>query len=161
MRRWIGILLIAVLLLALPSCGEEKGARATLDGILPELGPLPAGRLYDSEAAEWEDTYLDRALVTALFARADGTSEWEGRVEAGALYLASHAEPYLEVAVLLCYGSADCRAVIEMCLRRAALVTARLSLPDEAVTVVSRGRTVVLLLAEDEEVRDRFSRSYP
>ena len=73
-------MLIAVLLLALPSCGEEKGARATLDGILPELGPLPAGRLYDSETAEWEDTYLDRALVTALFARADGNIAYVANV---------------------------------------------------------------------------------
>lgn len=161
MRRGFLLLLLVSLFLSLTSCGKEaRSAGEQLAALLERTAPLPAGATYDSDRAEWEQGRFDEQLATALFARADGSLKYAECVESAAVYLSSVASPYLEVGVFVCYGNADVRAVSEMCLRRADMVTSRLHLSEDAAHIVIDGRTVFLFIASDEEARARLIRAY-
>lgn len=163
MRRWVALLLSVLFSAAgLASCrGEATSPGVMLREVLAAVeGVTPAGAVYSSSPGEGE-RLLDESLILALYSRDDGLCEYTGRVEEAAVFLSSgEGRPYLEVAVLLAYGNADTRPLAEMCLRRARLVSSLGFLEARDAILVTSGRTVLLCLASDPEVRARIEKSY-
>ena len=164
MRRWLALLLSLLLPAALASCRSEDPPPAEmLSKVLATVGAAtPAGELYFSAPrSDREGRPLDASLLLSLYGREDGHCEYEGSVEAAALFLSSgDGVPYLEVGVFLCYGNADTRSVTEMCLRRARLVASMGLVGREEALVVTSGRLVLFCLASDGEVRERVEEKY-
>ena len=163
MRRWLALFLSVLLpVAALTACrGETPPPTEMLREVLAAVGEAtPAGAIFSSEPTE-EERLLDETLLLSLYSRDDGLCEYEGRVEEAAVFLSSgDGLPYLEVAVFLCYGSADTRPLTEMCLRRARLVSSLGLLEAREAIVITSGRRVLLCLASDREVRTRIEKSY-
>lgn len=145
--------LFLVLSLSLASCGwQDPVAAERLSELLGAIPCLPAGTCYDSATRDFmEGAPLTDELIEALYAREDGACEYAAHVREAAVYLSSVREPYLELAVFVCYGSADTAAVFEMCHRRARLV-ASLGVAATADAMVSvSGRVVTFCLTSDPE----------
>ncbi len=157
-KRLLLLILLAVLLVG---CGTRTPtASERMDELLAGLCDLPAGRLYRSGLSPYEEgDALSDALIAALYSRADGTLEYTGRVEEAAVYLSSGmGEDYLELAVFVCYGSADTEAVAAMCLRRARFVSERVGLAAEEALILRSGRTVLFCLGGPPALRARLAR---
>lgn len=152
MKRWICFLLALLLPLCLLSCrsASKESAADRLDGWLSEIGTPPAGAVYLSslplDGENGAARPLSEELVTALYARADGTCEYSDRVEEAAVYLSSRPDLPFEAAVLLCYGSADTEAVAAMCLRRVRLLSQNGLADPESARIECRGRAVYFLI---------------
>ena len=144
--RWLCVLLTVCLVLV--ACGAEVPARERLEALLGPLGNVPSGGIYATAPLEGEDLLSDR-LIRALYMRSDGYLEYEGRVSEAAVYLGSAADPFFEVGVLFCYGSADTRAIVEMCMRRARLVASVHAVREGDIAIAASGRTVVYIITRD------------
>ena len=142
-KRAVSALFLALLLL-LSSCGREVTPPAVLLAeFLGEGEPPPAGTVYSTDGEG--GTTLSDSLIASLYARADGFCEYGSCVESAAVYLSERMDRRFEAGVFLCYGSADTKAVAEMCHRRAAF----LSRFCEVVTEVEcRGRAVYYKISE-------------
>ncbi len=120
--RFISVFLLIALLF---SCGvkKDRGAKDTLREFIGALPDVPPGSLYLSEAALYdEEKPLTSELLLSLYAKEDGTLEYEGLVREAALYLGSSPDTPFEVAVFVSFANTDTDALLEMCHRRAALV---------------------------------------
>ena len=147
--RYLAAALSACLLLwSLTACGEAVAARDRLGTLLSLIGEVPAGGIYATLPQEG-DTPLGEPLIEALYMRADGYLEYTDRIAEAAVYLGSSQEPFFEAAVFVCYGSADTRAVLEMCMRRARLVASVHTVKEGDVVVAASGRTVVYVITRD------------
>lgn len=124
--RKIKLLSVFLLFALFFSCGAKKdrGAEETLLEFIGALPDLPPGSLYLSEAALYdEEKPLTNELLRSLYAKADASLEYEGLVREAALYLGSSPDAPFEVAVFVCLANSDTDALLEMCRRRAALVS--------------------------------------
>ena len=122
----IKILSVFLALALLFSCGakSERSAEDTLRAFTRALPHLPSGSLYLSNAAVYDaEKPLTKELLLSLYAKEDGTLEYEGRVSEAALYLGSSPEAPFEVAVFVLLGNSDADALLRMCRRRAALLS--------------------------------------
>ena len=154
--RYFALLLsLGVLLSALGACGrEDMTARERLSSLLRLFEPLPAGQVY-ATAPTAGDEYLDARLIEALYRRSDGYFEYEGRVSEAAVYLGSARDPFFEAAVFVCYGNADTRAILDMCIRRVRLVASSHSVGEEDAVFAVSGRTVICIITKDTATANR------
>ena len=149
MRPIAAFLLACLLFLGATSCsGADIAARDRLFTLLSLYGDVPAGATYATQPKEGEST-LDARLIAALYTRSDGYLEYDGRVADAAVYLSSTADPFFEVAVFVCYGNADTRAIAEMCLRRVRLIAASHAVRTEDAVIGVSGRTVICIITRD------------
>lgn len=153
MKRTIRILAAAMavvfLLVSLSACGRrEIAARDRLFQLLALFGDVPAGVAYFSPP-QAGDGVLSERLTEALYKRSDGYLEYGGRVAEAAVYLGSAEEPFFEAGVFVCYGSADTRAILEMCMRRARLVASVRAVEEGDIALAVSGRTVVYVIARE------------
>lgn len=97
MPRRILLCFLVISLLCLPSCGDIP---SPYDRLLAfsEVYPLPPGRLYDSQAQEGEDTYLDPMLFLSLYGEAVDDRE---DIVSYALFLGTSLSHPWEVGVFL------------------------------------------------------------
>ena len=155
-RKVLCMLLLVGLAAGLVSCrGTDFTAAERLSDLLARLPSVPAGVMYDSGVTVFDAAApLSAELVAALYARADGFCEYAACVREAAVYLGAVGEPYLEMAVFLCYGSADTVAVAEMCLRRARLVASLGLVREEDACVTTVGRTVYFYLSSTPDEID-------
>ena len=165
MRRLVALFLAVLFpVTVLASCrGRETAPKELLVEVLSAVGEAtPAGTVFSSAGSPYEEGRpLDESLVLSLYSRDDGFCEYRGRVEEAAVFLSSgDGLPYLEVGVFLSYGSADTRPIVEMCLRRARLVSSLGLLDAREAIVVTLGRTVLLCLSSDPAVRARVQERY-
>ena len=161
MKNGKRLLLLILLAALLVGCGgEEPRALERMEMLIGNGGELPAGTLYRSDLAPYDEgAPLTDALVSALYARADGHLEYTGRVEEAAVYLSSGiGGDHFELAVFVCYGSADADAIAEMCLRRARLVASHTELSAEDALILCSGRTVFFCLGGSPSLRARITR---
>ena len=143
------LLLCIALASVLSSCkNADVAARDRLATLLSLYGDAPAGAVYATVPREGDES-LNGRLVTALYTRADGYLEYDGRVADAAVYLGSAADPFFEAAVFVCYGNADTRAVCEMCMRRARMIAAAHAIGEGDAVVAVSGRTVVCIITRD------------
>lgn len=150
-KRAVCLLLLVALWPMASACGgEEVVATERLFEMTALFPSIPAGVVYDSAATVYDPAEaLDSELVAVLYARDDGYCEYESAVSHGAVYLGGTRGAYLELAVFVCYGSADTAAVFEMCLRRARLVASFGLLEESDAMLASSGRVVYFCLSSD------------
>lgn len=141
LRRATGALIL-ILTVLICSCApraapspREVCERVAASGLLGD------GILYDSRAPADDETYLDPALLKALYARPDDSWDAED-IAAVALYLGSSAREHRELAVFACRGRDAAREVVSLCRGRAALIAdAGICAP----RILLYGETVVFL----------------
>lgn len=149
------LLTIALLLPITVSCGtEDIPARERLSDLLCLFEDTPAGGVYATLPLEG-DQALEGRLIGALYTRADGHLEYDGRVAEAAVYLGSAQDPFFEAAVFVCYGNSDVRAISEMCMRRARLVASAHVVEEEDTVLAVSGRTVVYIITRDKAAAQR------
>ncbi len=156
-------LISALLLLPLPSCGSAPSAIALWEMMRLSLPSLPAGQLYRLVERPGEEANIplaNEALLATLFGEGAAVPELS-LLEDGAIYLSLRTP--CEVAVLLCRRASDVHTVAAMCRRRLDVLSRHwedTSLPEDAATVLIRGRWVLLVFsASSEEIRDAFRRA--
>lgn len=154
-RLLCALLSLCFLILSLLSCEKEDiAARDRLSSLLGLFSDVPAGDIYATAPCEG-DGRLDERLIDALYIRADGYLEYEGRVAEAAVYLGSAQDPFFEAAVFVCYGNADTRAILEMCMRRVRLVSSAHVVGEGDAVVAASGRTVICIITRDTAAANR------
>ncbi len=102
--RIIDMLLIlslcAGLLSALGACGTQPSPQDAMH-LFAARYPLPAGRIYISDAAEFEEGYLAPARFDLLYARSDGGSDLED-IQSYALFFGTSSRLVSEMGIFLC-----------------------------------------------------------
>ena len=119
MKRMGMVLLCAALMLSCIACGEGKSPYEYLEDF-SHLYPLPAGRMYDSEAGEGEETYLDPAIFTLLYGR-DGWGDDREDIDRFSLFLGTSSTHIYEMGIFECYDRDGANEIL-------GLVNTRLSL---------------------------------
>ena len=154
-RLLAAILSLLLTVAMLPSCGRESvTARESLSSLLRLFGNVPAGGIYATAPLEGDNT-LDEGLIASLYRRADGYLEYDGRVCEAAVYLGSVQDPFFDAAVFVCYGNADTRAILEMCMRRVRLAATAHTIDSEDAVLAVSGRTVICIITKDTATADR------
>lgn len=149
MKRWILLCLLVSLLAALPACGRAPSPIETLEAFAAAY-PLPAGRLYDSEAEEGDPRYLSPTLFAAFLSRSPSDDDRED-VRRFALFLGSSSSVISEMGIFECPDREAAEEVfgclrtrIDLCRRGAGGA----SVPDDPHLCIY-GRTVVYTLLPD------------
>ncbi len=164
--RGVAVFLAGCSLLALlvfSGCAKKyDDARALFDEFCAIYGELPAGKLYSSEASEWEKDYLPDNVVYSMYGASDGfgddgDSSDDGEnsgasaydyVEECVIYLSSSLDTFYELAVFICRDNTSTQAVARMCHSRIGEVLALRQLIDtecaENARVVVIGNAVIM-----------------
>ncbi|MBP5209556.1 MAG: hypothetical protein J6125_01715 [Clostridia bacterium] len=145
---------------ALPSCAKTPVAIDLFSDFSARYG-LPEGVVYDSTAAPGTGAYLDRETFGLLYARADGTDDWED-FESCAIWLGASSARVTEAAVFVCRDRERADRLLDLCRRRLALLrslsdAADVSAADDAVILV-RGETVAYFVLPDNARAERVFR---
>ena len=140
------------LCLCLLGCGgTREGPGALFDAFRASYHDLPAGRLYRSGAAEWEETAMPPSLIRRMYTEESGENAFSLCREY-AVYLCGGTDGG-EVAFLRCATRADAVRVCRMGEERIALV--RRVCPGAAIVqgacVLLYGCDVVILLLPDND----------
>ncbi len=159
---WV-LFMCAVLCVGLCSCGEKYKSAAEAFGVFADAyGSLPAGKLYLSEAKEWEKEYLSDDIVYSLYANIKGECEYDHVAEC-AIYLSSSIDEFYEVAVFICYDNSGVEEVAKMCHRRIDIAKRLHTLVDTEAIENSRveihGNTVIMSVLPDKEKTARAHRA--
>ena len=110
-------LLIATLFASLVSCSEAERQIVPLAEKFSDLyGSLPAGSLYASKAAEWEEGYFSPELASVLFGD-DPNEAVDGSLDF-CVYLGSSRDAVAEFGIFICESRSDAETVSELCLYR-------------------------------------------
>ena len=154
MRRWVLLLLLLFPLLLSGCLGRQTPSARELFDRLASAYPLPPGTVYDSRAGRSEAEYLDPLLFSALYCRADGSSDAEDIAET-VLFLGRSGRECTELAILRCRGIDAAREVAGLCTVRAELLHKTLGCE---VRVLRYGETVLLLALPDNDAAERILR---
>lgn len=152
------IVTIAAILASLVSCGTADLPIGRLGERFSDLyGELPAGRLYTTEANEWEEGYLSPELSEALFG-IDATEEVVG-LRDFCVYLGGSRDSVAEFGIFICESRSDAEAVSELCLYRLSTLrsptygAADTSAVDTAFVQVSGGTVIYAAMPNAESAR--------
>lgn len=154
MRRYgrvAGVLVALFLCLNLASCRPRDFApRLWLEALCTSLDGLPAGELYDSNAEEGENGYLEPSLIRLMYG--DGAQEDLAGCRY-AVYQSSFADP-TELAVFWAPNRSAARQVAMLCLRRIEEIHIAWKGSDfeswgKEATVLVQGRYVAMGILED------------
>ena len=131
--------------------GAKRSAREYLDAALALCHACPVGRVYDGEAASWEEEALPQSIADILYQSGDGESAFS-LSEEYALFLAS-GRLGGEAAVFKVPDPAARLRVLRIASAR--LARLRRLLPEyDAGVVFERGDAVILLfLPKSEQIR--------
>lgn len=126
--------------------GCKKASASPAESIfsLTKTEKLPAGRLYDSEAAAHEEYYMPKDLGRSLYA-IRGYDELS-HVEEYAVYLGSGFDSSFELAVFLSKDIPSVSEVTDMCRIRAEYLIDAGRITENEATVSVRGRTVFFIV---------------
>ena len=164
--RGIAVFLAGCSILALlvfSGCARKyDDARALFDEFCSVYGELPAGKLYSSEASEWDKDYLPDSIVYSMYGASDGVYGDEGDnsgasaydyVEESVIYLCSSLDTFCELAVFICRDNTSTQAVARMCHARIGEVLALRQLIDtecaENARVAVIGNAVIMSVLPD------------
>ena len=150
MRRLLVLVCLLACVLTATACGgSKKSPQDLLAAFCAAYGDMPAGHVYCSGRAEWEDGYLSPALSDSLFLQDNGENAFS-LCRTYAILLATGFEGG-EIAILSCAGSEDAARVAEMCSARIRRVKQARPQADvvQNACVLRSGSTVVLLMLPD------------
>lgn len=148
----LALLLIAILLWGCaPS--QAQAPHEIVQALCQDL-TLPAGRLFNSEASEWDETHMPPALCATLFDRF-AENNYESCIVSCAFFLSTGFDAVSEIDVFLCHSVGDAKEIAAMCQSR----IRRMSQKEYEVNtdcyktafVGIYGKTVVLCAVEDAE----------
>lgn len=156
-RRSVCLLCLFALLFSLggvlSSCGRVRPPDAVWADFAARY-PLPPGKVYDSTAAEGEETYLSPEIFSQFNARPDGTDDRED-VEQCIIWKGSAGDRVTEAAVFLCRDRERAERISLLCMRRLAMIRGLCSYTDTscADTAVIRlhGRYVIFLVLPEND----------
>ncbi len=154
----IKLLSVFLALALLFSCGAKKdrGAEETLREFIGALPDLVSGSLYLSEAALYdEEKPLTNELLLSLYAKADGSLEYEGLVCEAALYLGASPDTPFEAAVFVLYSDSDTDEILSMCRRRAALVARVFPNAEKNARYFVLDNLVIFCLSDDPKAAEQ------
>ena len=153
-RIWAALMLLCLLCAAclpLSACGREK-TPSDIWAAFSLRYALPPGHTYDSTAPQTSEAYLSREMFAELYARADGTDDWED-FEQCVIWQGTAGTRVTEAAVFLCRDRERAERIALLCMRRLEMIRALKSYTDTtcADTAVIRlyGRHVVFLVLPD------------
>lgn len=151
---WAALALISLLCAAclpLSACGREK-APSDIWADFSLRYALPPGHTYDSTAPQTSEAYLSREMFAELYARADGSDDWED-FEQCVIWQGTAGTRVTEAAVFLCRDRERAERIALLCMRRLEMIRALKSYTDTscADTAVIRlyGRHVVFFVLPD------------
>ena len=111
--------LVLCLTLILCSCASQ-GRRACVEEIAElfadRYGTLPTGKLYSSNAEEWEDAFFSRELRVSLFGE-DPAEVIDREIEFG-VWLGSSLNSVAEFGIFVCRNRSDAEIASDLCLAR-------------------------------------------
>ena len=143
--------LLCAACLPLSACGREK-TPSDIWAAFSLRYALPPGHTYDSTAPQTSEAYLSREMFAELYARADGTDDWED-FEQCVIWQGTAGTRVTEAAVFLCRDRERAERIALLCMRRLEMIRALKSYTDTtcADTAVIRlyGRHVVFLVLPD------------
>lgn len=140
----------------LSACGGTAASPATLLSEMAVLGDFPAGRLYDSEAAEFEENYMPEGMGERLYA-IRGYDELS-HVERYAVYLGSGLDSVFEAAVFDCKDAASLSEVAEMCRVRAAYLIEAGRIAEDAYALYARDDILFFIIGVPRESAEKLCR---
>ncbi len=161
------ILLIALLLVSLFSCGKAKdfiSCRALLSAMTEKEVALPAGRYYSASSPEGDREYLSHSLISSLFGGGSYPKAAEDWIDC-ALYL-SLGEAPCEFAVAFCQSRDAAEDTARLFLSRvSAIKAAGIELTETDYTVAVVGNYAVMVISRDPSaamavVRDAIIRRH-
>ena len=144
-----GAAFLSLLLFLCVGCGKEAPSPA--DAVLSLISEekLPAGRLYDSEAAMHEAHYMPRELGKALYA-IRGYDELS-HIDSYAVYLGSGYDASFELAVFSAKDIASLSEVTDMCRIRAEYLIEAGRINENEFVISVTGKTVYFVVGMDRE----------
>ncbi len=99
-RTVFTLILILILCLLVTNCGGRLSPNDAITAFCARY-PLPAGRIYHSDAEAYDDTYLSSARFDLLYAREDGGSDRED-IQSFALFFGTSLTKVSEMGIFLC-----------------------------------------------------------
>ena len=139
MRRFFCAFLIVTTLFTFVSCGESRPAFELLSEFVSAYGA--EGIIYRSDAAEWEENYIEYDLLKKIYVF------YEKFPEDFAIFLNSHTDFGSECGAFVCEDGAEFSRVEEMCLERIKL----LGREGDGAFVIREGRVVFYSTMSDGE----------
>lgn len=148
----MGIVVVAVLLLiSLCSCGHYASPDQIFSDFTEKYA-LPTGKVYRTSAGEADETYLSHEQFRVVYARPDGSDDWED-IESCVLWQGTSLHYVYEMGVFLCKDGDAAESVVLMCQNRLKLILSMRSYADTTAgdTAVIRvsGRMVVMMVLPD------------
>ena len=111
------VLLPVMLLVLLPSCGQESRSPREVYAAFAARYPIPPHLVFDSEAGQNDEGYLSDADFNLLFSRADGSDDRED-IAAFVICLGASGRTFYECGFFRCEDRAGGREVEGLCLLR-------------------------------------------
>lgn len=149
-KSFLFLMLSFSLLFPLAGCSGSGGsAHARLESILSLCPALPAGTIYDSDAADWEKEALPNNIRRNLYQNQDGESAFS-LADSYAVFFASGIGGG-EAAVFIAEDPAMREGIGEICAMRLSLLRSNLSDGDRGACVLHEGDAVILLFLPGSE----------
>ncbi len=151
MKRWIGIIgaCIASILLLVGCGGNRRTCADLLNDFCGIYENMPAGQIFFSGAAEWEEGYLSPTLADALFLEDNGENAFSLCAEYAIFLSTSHTGG--EIVFLRAGGTEEAHRLRDMCAAR--ITRARRTAKDADILkdacVLQYGRDIILLMMPD------------
>lgn len=161
-KSWFGVAFLLVLSCLLTSCAHYPHPD-DLFSRFAEKYPLPPGKVFRTSAQAGAEEYLSQELFRKIYARSDGSDDFED-IDSAVVWQGVSAYAVYEMGIFLCKDGDSARSVVLMCQNRLRLLNSFKSYANtEAVdTAVLRlsGRMVIFLVLPDnttaEKVIDRI-----
>lgn len=139
------------------ACSDAATSPAALLSAMAEEGKFPAGRLYDSEASDFEEHYMPSGMGETLYA-IRGYDELS-HVERYAVYLGSGLDTVFEAAVFDCKDLPSVSEVSEMCRVRAAYLIETGRITDGEYAIYARGDHLFFVVGMERAMAEKFCKS--
>ena len=156
-KGWFGVALLVALSFLLTSCAHYPHPD-DLFSRFAEKYPLPPGKVFRTSANEGEEEHLSHDLFRKIYARPDGSDDFED-IESCVVWHGTSAHAVYEMGIFLCRDGDSAKSVWLMCQSRLDLLSsfqsyANTEAVDTAVLHLS-GRMVVFLVLPDNATARR------
>lgn len=141
MRKTSALVLIFAFSIFAVGCNGHICAEDALSAILSEVSSLPAGNAKSTTANEYDDDYLDMALLRIMFSEASSFGE-EKKIEEAAIFL-SGTEELCEIIVAKATSYSDAEDIAELFAKRIGYLKSSPALSSESKSVLQNAKVVI------------------
>ena len=119
---------------------------------------LPGGKVYRTTASTFSDELLTHELFRQLYARPDGSDDFED-VESCVVWQGTSLDYVYEMGVFLCTDGDAARSVLLMCKNRLRLIRSLRNYTDttaaDTAVLLLRGRMVIFMVLPDNALAEK------